>query len=185
MAKVKESNFLTDTPENADLNQYWYSKFTIDKIVEDIAMNEVGFRVAFLSTPSIYFSMTDGFRHPHCYVFDYDDVWESDRGFVHYDFNHPSTIPESLKLTFDMVVIDPPFITHEVWRQYAVTSQLLLKPGGKVILTTIAENEPLLKELFGASSTKFQPSIPNLVYQYNLYTNYESPVFSKLNPERP
>ncbi len=54
-----------------------------------------------------------------------------------------------------------------------------------MILTTIAENEPLLKELFNASSTKFQPSIPNLVYQYNLYTNYESPIFSKVNPEIP
>jgi hypothetical protein len=31
----------------------------------------------------------------------------------------------------------------------------------------------------------FQPSIPNLVYQYNLFTNYPSTVFCKRNPEIP
>jgi hypothetical protein len=31
----------------------------------------------------------------------------------------------------------------------------------------------------------FLPSIPNLVYQYNLYTNYPSAVFAKKNPEIP
>jgi hypothetical protein len=31
----------------------------------------------------------------------------------------------------------------------------------------------------------FKPSIPNLVYQYRLYTNYESSTLSQLNPEIP
>ena len=31
----------------------------------------------------------------------------------------------------------------------------------------------------------FLPSIPHLVYQYNLYTNYNSDVYSKKNPEIP
>ncbi len=82
--------------------------------------------------------------------------------------------------TFDMIVIDPPFITHEVWRKYATTAKLLLKEGsdsegtragscapsmtvniiqllgsplGKVILTTVFENKDLLNELFGANPT--------------------------------
>jgi hypothetical protein len=29
----------------------------------------------------------------------------------------------------DMVVIDPPFITEEVWRKYSNTAHLLLKEG--------------------------------------------------------
>jgi len=33
--------------------------------------------------------------------------------------------------------------------------------------------------------TAFMPSIPNLVYQYNLYTNYASEVFANKNPEIP
>jgi EEF1A lysine methyltransferase 1 len=42
-----------------------------------------------------------------------------------------------------------------------------------------------LTDLLGAKTTLFQPSIPNLVYQYNLFTNYPSTVFSKTNPEIP
>jgi hypothetical protein len=34
-------------------------------------------------------------------------------------------------------------------------------------------------------SQKFQPSIPNLVYQYHLFANYASVLFSKPNPEIP
>lgn len=90
-------------------------------------------------------------------------------------------------------MIDPPFITHEVWQKYANTAKLLLKtgqcedgsPAGKVLGTTVAENAPFLNELFGCTSQAFKPSIPNLVYQYDLYTNYPSAVFSKANPEIP
>jgi len=43
-----------------------------------------------------------------------------------YDFNHPEAIPESLHHLFDCVVIDPPFITREVWEKYASAAKLLL-----------------------------------------------------------
>ena len=84
-------------------------------------------------------------------------------------------------------------LPNQVWRKYGEAARKLLTAGdgngcagsGKVICTTVAENEPLLVELFGAKSTKFQPSIPNLVYQYNLFTNYPSEVFAELNPEIP
>ena len=79
------------------------------------------------------------------------------------------------------------------------------KPLGKTILTTVAENADLLKrildseprvsililqtfydfELCHYSTQLFQPSIPNLVYQYTLFTNYESENFSRRNPEIP
>lgn len=60
-----------------------------------------------------------------------------------------------------MVVVDPPFITHEVWEQYAITSKMLLKKGaaddgsplGKVILTTVLENADLLNKILGAKAT--------------------------------
>lgn len=59
----------------------------------------------------------------------FDKKWESDRGFVFYDFNAPTSVPESLIGSFDLVVVDPPFIVREVWVKYAVTSKLLLKAG--------------------------------------------------------
>ena len=90
-----------------------------------------------------------------------DEVWKDDRGFVYYDFNKPEDVRQELHQTFDMVVVDPPFITEEVWRKYGTTCKLLLKEGveetgipkGKAILTTIYENKDLLKELFNAEPT--------------------------------
>jgi hypothetical protein len=57
----------------------------------------------------------------------FDKKWESDRGFVFYDFNDSENVPAELKGTFDLLVIDPPFITHEVWTKYAETSRVLCK----------------------------------------------------------
>jgi hypothetical protein len=65
------------------------------------------------------------------WLFDYDSQWAQDHHFVHYDFHKPVDVPAHLQHTFTYVVIDPPFITSEVWRSYAQTVQLLLKPGGE------------------------------------------------------
>ena len=52
--------FLVKTPESSTLNQYWYSrntiKFLCDAIVEGLETFCKTNRVAFLSTPSLYFS---------------------------------------------------------------------------------------------------------------------------------
>ena len=88
----------------------------------------------------------------------FDRKWERDPGFVFYDFNSPEAVlaaAPALARSFDMVVIDPPFITHEVcscvtvslflslfimmvvvlvmmpqvWERYAAMTSLLLKEG--------------------------------------------------------
>jgi hypothetical protein len=95
-----------------------------------------------------------------------------------------------------MVIIDPPFITREVWEKYAATTKLLLleettsdredhSKANCILLSTIAENEAMMKELLQVNPVAFQPSIPNLVYQYNLYTNYNSERLAKVNEEIP
>jgi hypothetical protein len=98
----------------------WYSQPTISALTSEcsrlIAEGSADFKVAFLSTPSIYFALSEAERK-QCFVFDYDKKWESDRGFVFYDFNDQETLPKELHNTFDLVVIDPPFITREVWEK--------------------------------------------------------------------
>jgi len=144
-----------------------------------------------------------------------DRVWERDRGYHYYDFNKPENLDKSLHHTFDVVVIDPPFITRDVWELYSKTARLLLKyspyydnetsngddsdgnfienqgnqmkPKGFVVTTTVAENEFLMYELFRAKPTIFKPSIPHLVYQYEIYINYTEgcSLLGKKNPEIP
>lgn len=93
-----------------------------------------------------------------------------------------------------MVVIDPPFITHDVWKNYAITSRYLLehdpvqdKDGkkGYVIGTTVKENKELMMDLFGATPAVFLPNCPHLVYQYNIFLNCaeDCDALKKANPE--
>jgi len=84
-----------------------------------------------------------------------------------------------------MVVIDPPFITEEVWGNFARTAKYILKDDPTasntksfVLATTVAENHGILRRLLGASQAKFRPSIPNLVYQYDTFINFDSEVLS-------
>lgn len=69
--------------------------------------------------------------------------------------------------------------------------------SGKVVGTTVAENGPMLAELlppgpdpagFGLPAVQaaaFRPSIPHLIYQYNLFTNFKPAVLCEPNPEIP
>lgn len=52
-----------------------------------------------------------------------------------------------------MVVIDPPFITREVWEKYAECAKILLKADGTglYLISTIDENEAMIKELTGCT----------------------------------
>ena len=63
-------------------------------------------------------------------LFDLDRQWSREPNFVLYDFNNPEDIPINIHNTFDCIVIDPPFITEEVWTLYAAAAKLLLAPGG-------------------------------------------------------
>ena len=68
------SNFLQSNPEKGKFNQYWYSNHTIKILLEAIQeiLPEKGGkkrRVAFLSTPSLYFAMSESDRSSS-YVFE-------------------------------------------------------------------------------------------------------------------
>ena len=73
--KPKRSRFLLRTPENGDLNQYWYSLPTIDAIVSEVVeqcalddVPEATLGCALISTPSIYFSIADMELRAKCVV---------------------------------------------------------------------------------------------------------------------
>ena len=70
-------------------------------------------------------------------LFDIDKQWSRETNFVLYDFNNPEDIPVNIHNTFDCVVIDPPFITEEVWTLYAAAAKLLLAPGGRLMLHSL------------------------------------------------
>ena len=46
-----------------------------------------------------------------------------------------------------MAVIDPPFITREVWEKYTEAAKKLLKEDGLLLCSTIDENVAFMEEL--------------------------------------
>jgi hypothetical protein len=177
------NRFLARWTENSEFNQYWYSQHTIETLVQEVAVQGL-VTVACVSTPSIYFSLPPDLK-ALAKVLDYDRNFAKDPNYVFYDFNTPLELPADLQGVFDVVVIDPPFITREVWTKYAETARYLLKAGGRLILSSIQENAGLLEELLGVSPVAFKPSIPHLVYQYAFFTNYDPAVLGSANPEVP
>ena len=129
-----------------------------------------------MSTPSIYFSLKDKDIKATSVCFDLDEAFGKKvpaECYFKYDFNQPEQIPAEMLGSFDMAVIDPPFITREVWDKYRIAAEMLLKSeGGKLLCSTIDENQVFMKELLNVDPIAFRPSIPNLVYQYSFYTNY-------------
>ena len=73
--------FLVRHKENADMNQYWYSKATIQFMVQQVTdmcqPDQSGShykKCAFLSTPSIYFSLKDKAVKEAAKVFDVSHI---------------------------------------------------------------------------------------------------------------
>jgi len=173
----------------ADFNQYWYSPSTISTILDVLREHclhgghSACLDIAFVSTPSLFFALTPSER-ACCRVLDFDAaLGEDEPGFVLYDFNHPTDIPKALAGAFKCVVIDPPYITTEVWQQYITTAKYLLRDGGLVLLTTVLENADMLRQSLDVRPNTFLPSIPNLPYQYALFTNFAASALDVRNEE--
>jgi hypothetical protein len=179
--------------ENSDYNQYWYSDNTVNTILMELELVKP-VRVACVSTPSVFFAAVEA--GIPCDLFEFDTCignhsWagKGSNKFVQYDFR--STHMDQLYWgAYDVVVADPPFITSDVIECYARHIKQLLMPGGKVIFSSTAENGPNLKASFllDFRPVRFKPSIPNLVYQYELFVNYiphDNSVLRISNPEVP
>eukprot|EP00759_Apiculatamorpha_spiralis_P017693 PhF_6_TR23813/c0_g1_i1/m.33344 len=187
--------------EDRKLNQYWFSTPTIEAYLQEITMHAT--RCAFLSTPSLYFAIPPShpLRAKSC-IFEFDPQWEQDEGFVFFDFNKvEETIPKALRGKFDYIVVDPPFISEEVWTKYAHAVSLLAAPtGAKYLLTSTRENFEMLQRVLKKKSSgggddmsegtvlymsPFQPSIKNLTYQYDTFFNYNptTAAMGSINPE--
>eukprot|EP01024_Parvocaulis_polyphysoides_P073042 TRINITY_DN9357_c0_g3_i1.p1 TRINITY_DN9357_c0_g3~~TRINITY_DN9357_c0_g3_i1.p1 ORF type:complete len:217 (+),score=20.92 TRINITY_DN9357_c0_g3_i1:80-652(+) len=177
----EEADFENQHPENSLFNQYWYSKQTLETLKEEILYQNPK-KVACLSTPSVHFSLPQGIS----WLLDYDESFsDSTKNYVKFDFNYPNLLPLDLMHSFDMVVIDPPFITEQVWTNYAQAAKMLICEGGKIIGSSIFENRQLLWDLMGISPCCFQPAIPTLVYQYDFFVNFEVKFMNEINQEIP
>jgi hypothetical protein len=180
----KKNKFLKITNEKEDFNQYWFSEQTIDFIVNQVVRN--GKNIAFLSTPSIFFSIGEDVQERST-LFDYDEKFtkkhKNAKIFDYREFDENNLKENGFYKNFDFIVVDPPFITKEVWTKYAEFIRMIGNDDVKILASSISENKDMLKELLNLDIKNYQPSIPHLVYQYNFFTNYNDEELDKLNSE--
>lgn len=141
------ADFVALTTEKRTLNQYWYSVRTIQVLaaeVEDVLRK--GGTVACVSTPSVFFAVRrgecdrddDGDHAGHLsgrmFLLDLDDQWAESIGpaWIRFDYREPLALPAPLAGAFDMCIIDPPFVTEDVWRLYGEAARALMKPPSEV-----------------------------------------------------
>ena len=173
--------------EKFEFNQYWYSDATITAIITEIVSLKP-IRVAFLSTPSLFAALVA--HGIPCDVFDLDPdvsagIADSRNRYIRYDYSNP-IMSHDFDNMYDVVVIDPPFISKEVLERYAVTTAQIKMHAARIIVSSVIENDSILCKCFGPiRPVPFKPSIPNLIYQYSLFVNYEIAIDSPLGVMNP
>ena len=95
-------------------------------------------RIACVSCPTLY-SKLISIKPKSCQtvLLEYDRRFEIyGEDFVYYDYNHPLNLPRErlCEHSFDLVVVDPPYLSDECLRKTAQTVKYLAKD--KILLCT-------------------------------------------------
>ena len=182
--RMVESNtnaFLKLTPEKEKLNQYWYSDKTIEFLINQIKKH--GHTIGIVSCPSIFFSLSSDLQEKSI-LFDFDPSFSTMHKNVKiFDYRNFENLLE-YENKFDFIVIDPSSIDEEPWVKFADFTKLIAKKNdgeikAKIILSSIDDNKDLLKKLLDVDIKEHQPIIPNLIYHYHFYSNYEDEELDK------
>lgn len=176
----------TDNVHSMDLfkedwakSQFWYTKETCTRLVDIIlgSVSETAI-IGCISAPSVYTALAQ--RGRQSYVFEIDKrfkVFGTD--FVYYDYNLPEVLDEldgerKLVNQFDVLYIDPPFLSEECFQKMAGTAKLLMKDDCKLIIVTgHVMREHVLSEL-GCTPTNVEIEHHGLSNDFYCYTNFET-----------
>ncbi|XP_035212119.1 EEF1A lysine methyltransferase 1-like [Stegodyphus dumicola] len=138
-------------------------------------------RIACVSCPSAYTHIKelhpDSDRH---YLFEYDKRFQErfPEHFVYYDYSYPLNIDKKFKAYFDIVIVDPPYLSEECLEKTSETVQFLTKD--KIVLCTGAVMEDCAKKLLGVIATNFTPQHKRkLGNEFKCYTNWNFDEFLK------
>lgn len=127
--------------EDWNASQFWYTDHTSIKLAKAALQGTwPGMRIAIMSAPSVYVNIkrmlteAPAAKRPLIKLFEFDRGFNVYEDFVYYDYNEIRGIPEGLHHTFDVLVIDPPFLSEECQMKTAEIACLL------------ARNQPLVRD---------------------------------------
>ncbi|XP_055009692.1 EEF1A lysine methyltransferase 1 [Boleophthalmus pectinirostris] len=166
--------------EDWGLSQFWYSEDTARQLAEELVQEAgPGGRIACVSAPSVYQKLKQGVvagsEDVSVQLLEYDRRFASyGDDFIFYDYHQPLALPAHVHPhSFDVVLADPPYLSHECLSKVAQTVRYLSK--GKVLLCTGAVMQSTAKELLDVDMCDFLPQHHrNLSNDFRCYTNYPS-----------
>lgn len=183
--------------ENWELSQFWYTEKTSTILAEEcyrLVADLGGGKIACVSCPTVFKTLRDLIEcrrtsngdgaEPkiETFLFEFDRRFEELYGdqFVFYDYNRPTEgFRRDFRKFFDVLIVDPPFLSDECLTKIAETIKFLTKfIDSPLILCTGAVMETLSRRLLGVVPCKFSPKhVRKLGNEFKCYINYRDNEF--------
>ena len=166
------------------LSQFWYDDTTkqtlarvCHRIIETEGWQERDTRIGLLSCPSLFTGVRDRVPEAETYIFEYDRRFSKygDR-FVFYDYNEAfeEGVLDQFKSFFDILILDPPFLSEECIEKVSRIVAKFAKPGAKVILCSGLVVREWSKKYLNLELCQFEPRHQRgLGNQFASYANFD------------
>ncbi|XP_020266031.1 protein-lysine N-methyltransferase N6AMT2 [Asparagus officinalis] len=164
--------------EDWRLSQFWYDRETAETICEEIRVlwESTGSSVACVACPTLYAYLKRNAPNISVQLLEYDKRFEQyGSNFTFYDYNQPEDLPLALKHAFQIVVVDPPYLSKECLEKVAQTISFLAQPQKSYLLLLTGEvQRERAAELLDLHPCGFRPQHSNkLGNEFRLFTNYD------------
>lgn len=177
-----EKTFLKTDSFFQQLSQFWYNdetKRTLSVVCEKLISTANGkMNIALLSCPSLYDSIRKVDVATTVRLFEFDRRFSCyGQDFVFYDYNCVTGDPEYMNehmQQFDIVLMDPPFLSEECISKLAQIVTKISKPTAKLILCSGGVVEEWASKYLGLKKCRFQPEHErNLGNMFASYANFQ------------
>ncbi|KAK6633902.1 hypothetical protein RUM44_004509 [Polyplax serrata] len=165
--------------ENWQLSQFWYDDSTTFSLSSSaVSKCSDGGKIALISCPTLYPAVKSQIRENErdltVTLFEFDKRFSKyGTDFIHYDYNSPINLDFSCKNAFDIIIIDPPFLSEECLTKVVETVNFIKKTNSKIILCTGGVMEDLARKLLGVKKCSFEPKHKNnLANEFICLTNF-------------
>ena len=190
-SKVKiEEDGIKTIDEDWELSQFWYTKETSDKVMNLIMKfaAENNFKnIALLCTPSLYraYLRIKERKREDKSEFDCDfnvKVFEFDKRFqafgddyVFYDVNKPLDLDETHKNSYDILVVDPPFLSVDIALKASATIKFLRREekSAVIFLTGLIMEKHICAEFNNLKLTKIKIEHEGLNNPFGLFSTVD------------
>ena len=165
------------------------------KIVKNLLQKQEDehYSIALLSCPSLFQTIRSiNGKHLRCWTFNYDwwdfildktKIFEYDTRFQSfgddfqcYDYNKADedNYLSEFAQSFDLIIVDPPFLSEECLEKTAVIVKRLVKDNGKIILNTGSVQRDLARKFLNLNESSYKPQHKNnLGNEFSSFTNFD------------